>query len=153
MYENWADSWTVKSSLYSQLNWRTWPQGKGKSPQSEVLILLSCQMFFVCLRNCEPCLTPVRNYSTQRKLLQLNYPEAKLKSTKKTEILSSEGHLLTTPRCCLTVASLLAVVQVRFASWNVLRVLLGNDLSNILAVSTWIIKRLDWKLADVTAAI
>ena len=33
-----------------------------------------------------------------------------------TDFLSSEGHLLTSPGCCLTLASSLDVVQVRFAS-------------------------------------
>ena len=34
----------VKSSRYSQLNSRTWPQSKGKTPQPAVLMRLSCQM-------------------------------------------------------------------------------------------------------------
>ena len=34
----------VKSSRYSQLNSRTWPQSKGRTPQPAVLMRLSCQM-------------------------------------------------------------------------------------------------------------
>ena len=40
-------------------------------------------MSFEWLKNCEPCLTPRRNYSTQHKLLKRKYRETKLKSTRK----------------------------------------------------------------------
>ena len=131
MYENWAVSLTVKSGLCFQLNWRR----KNSLVCSFDAAFLPNVVRFECLRNCEPCLTPEKNYSNQRKLLWPKYRETKLKSTKKTDFLSSEGQLLTSPGCCLTLAFSLDVVQDRFASWSVYRVLLGNDLSNLLVVS------------------
>ena len=62
-------------------------------------------------------------------------PRNKAKIYQKTNFLRSEGQLLTSSGCCLTLAFSLDVVQVRFASWSAYRVLLGNDLSNLLAVS------------------
>ena len=60
-------------------------------------------------------------------------PRSEAKIYQKTDFLSSEGHLFTSPGCWLT--SSLDVEQVRFASWSVYRVLFGNDLSNLSAVS------------------
>ena len=62
-------------------------------------------------------------------------PRNEAKIYQETDFLSSEGHLLTSPGCHLTLASSLDVVQVRFASWSVYRFLLGNSLSNLSAVS------------------
>ena len=56
---------------------------------------------------------------------------SKLKSTKKRNFLALKDMVLTSPSCCLTLASSLDVVQVRFAFWRVYRLLLGNDLPNL----------------------
>ena len=112
--------WKLSSFLYWQLNWRTWPQSNRKTPQSANLMRLSYQMFFECLRNCAQAVTKI--------------PRIEAKIYQKTDFLSSEGHFLTSAGCCLTLASSLDVVQVRFASWSVYRVLLRNDLSNLSAV-------------------
>ena len=63
-------------------------------------------------RNWAP-LTLRRNYSTHTKI-----PRNEAKIYQKSDFLSSEGYLLTSPGCCLTLASSLDVVQVRFASWT-----------------------------------
>ena len=99
---------TVKSSVYSQLNWRTWPQSKGKTPCSFDAAFLY-QLFFEWLRNCV------------QETIELwpKYRETKLKSTKKRNFLALKDIFLTSPGCCLTLASSLDVLQVRFASWSV----------------------------------
>ena len=62
-------------------------------------------------------------------------PRSEAKIYQKMDFLSSEGHLLPSSGCCLTLASLLDGVQVRFASGSIYRVLLVNDLFNLLVVS------------------
>ena len=57
-------------------------------------------------------------------------PENEAKIYQETDFLALKDISLTSPVCCLTLASSLHVVQVRFASWSVYRVLLENDLSN-----------------------
>ena len=119
---------TVKSSLYSQLNWRTWPQSWGKTLCGFDAAFLP-NVFRVVEKLC------ARNYWTWYKLLWLKYRERKLKSTKKRNFLALKDIFLTSPGCCPTLATSLDVVLVRFASWSVYRV--GNDLILIskLAVS------------------
>ena len=58
---------------------------------------------------------------SQVALIKIPRDEAEI--YQKTDFLSFEGHLLTSPGCCLALASSLHVVQVRFASWSVYRVL------------------------------
>ena len=77
---------------------------------------LSWQMFFEWLRN------PVTPFNAEKKLFnpaqvalsKILRNEAKI--YQKTDFLSSEGHLLTSPGCCMTLTSSLDVEQVRFAS-------------------------------------
>ena len=73
---------TVKSSVHSQLNWRTWPQSKGKTPCSFDGAFLPT-VFRVVEKLCE------RNYWNLTKIRRRN--EAKIYKEK--EFLSSEGHL------------------------------------------------------------
>ena len=73
---------TVKSSVYSQLNWRTWPQSKGKAPCSFDAAFLPA-VLRVVEKLC------ARNYWTLAKIRPRN--EAKIYQEK--EFLSSEGHL------------------------------------------------------------
>ena len=68
-------------SVYSQLNWRTWPQSKGKTPCSFDAAFLPTAFRVVeklCARNCWTSTKIPRN-------------EAKI--YKETEFLSSDGHL------------------------------------------------------------
>ena len=82
---------TVKSSVYSQLSWRTWPQSKEKL--LAVLIRLSCQLYFEWLRNCvQETIELWPKYSL----------ETKLKPTKKQNFLAVKDIFLTSPGCCLT---------------------------------------------------
>ena len=89
---------TVKSSLYSQLNWRIWPQSKGKNP---------CGYDAVFLRNVfrlveKLCASAGKwNYWTWYKLLWPKYRETKLKSTKKRNFIALKDIFLTSPGCCL----------------------------------------------------
>ena len=118
---------TVKSSVYSQLNWRTWPQSKGKTPCSFDAAFLY-QLFFEWLRNCVqetielwPKYRETKLNSTKKRnfLYQLffewlgncvqesielwpKYRETKLKSTKKRNFLALKDIFLTSPGCCLT---------------------------------------------------
>ena len=69
------------------------------------------------------------------RVLLTKIPRKEAKIYHKTNFLSSEGHLLTSPGWCLTLASSLDVEQVKFSSWSVYCVLLRNDLSNLSAVS------------------
>ena len=69
-------------SVYSQLNWRTWPQSKGKTPCSFDGAFLPT-VFRVVEKLCE------RNYWNLTKIRRRN--EAKIYKEK--EFLSSEGHL------------------------------------------------------------
>ena len=127
LFKSWMKTeqflFTVKNSLYSQLNWRTWPQSRGKLPA--VLMRISCQMFSESLRNC------ARNYWTLYKLLWPKYRETKPKSTKKRNFLALKDIFLASPGCCLTLASSLDVEKFRFSFWSVYRVLLGNNLSDL----------------------
>ena len=102
---------------------------KAKEKIPAVMMRLSCEMFFDWLRNCvqETKLIEPAWY----KLLWPKYREKKLKSTKKRNFIALKDIFLTSPGCCwLIKASSLDVVQVRFASWSVNRVLLANDLLN-----------------------
>ena len=99
---------TVKSSVYSQLNWRTWPQSKGKAPCSFDAAFLPA-VLRVVEKLC------ARNYWTLAKIR----PRNELKSTKKRNFLALKDIFLTSSGCCLTLASSLDVLQVRFASWSV----------------------------------
>ena len=60
-------------------------------------------------------------FSAEKKLFnsaqvaQTKIPRNEAKICQETDFLSSEGHLLTFPGCCLTLVSSLDVVQVRFA--------------------------------------
>ena len=85
IYESWA-AVSVKSSLYSQLNWLK----NLTTKQRKKLPIL--RFYAAFLPNV---------FRVVEKLW------TKQKSTKKTEFLKSEGHLLTSPGCCLTLASLL----------------------------------------------
>ena len=102
---------TVKSSVHSQLNWRTWPQSKGKTPCSFDAAFLP-----TVLRVVEKLCT--RNYWTLTKIR----PRKEAKIYKEWNFLALKDIFLTSPGCCLTLASSLDVVQVRFASWSVYRV-------------------------------
>ena len=75
--------------------------------------------------------TVCKNYWTWYKLPWPNYRETKLKSTNKRNFLALKEIFLTSPGCCLALASSQDVAQVRLASWNVNRVLLGNDPPNL----------------------
>ena len=86
---------TVESSLYPQLNWRTWPQSKGKSRCGYDAAFLP-NVFRVVVKLC------ARNYWTWYKLLWTKYRETKLKSTKKRNFIALKDIFLTTPGCCLT---------------------------------------------------
>ena len=134
MYENWAVSFNCeKQSLPTVEYWRTCPQSKGITHCG-----LDAAVFSNVFRVVEKLwavLNPRRNQWTQHKLFKPNYRENEIKTYQETDFLSSEGLLLTSPGCRLTYASLLDVEQVRFASWSVYRVLWGNDLFNLSAVS------------------
>ena len=83
---------TMKSSVYSQLNWRTWPQSKGKTP-------CSFDVAFVptVLRVVEKLCA--KNYLTK---IRPRNRETKLKSTKKRNFLALKNIFLTSPGYCLT---------------------------------------------------
>ena len=81
-------------------------------------------------------------FNTEKKLFNsaqvelTKIPRHEVKIYQKTDFLSSKGHLLTSPGCCLTqLTPLLGVGQLRFASRSAYRVLLGNDLSKLSGVS------------------
>ena len=95
---------------------------------------LSCQMFFECLRNWAVFNAGKKLFNPAQVALS-KIPGSKAKIYHNMDFLSSDGHLLTFPGCCPTLASSLVVVQVRFASWNVYHVLLGNNLSYLSAIS------------------
>ena len=107
-FDMWIQAWklihslqvmlvTVKSSLYSQLNWRVWPQSKAKIPA--VMMRLSCEMFFDWSRNSVKLCA--RNYWTWHKLLWPKYRETKLKSTKERNFIALKDIFITSPGCCL----------------------------------------------------
>ena len=83
---------------------------KAKEKLPAVLMRLSCQLFFEWLRNC---------VQETIELWPKYGRETKLKSTKKRNFLALKDIFLTSPGCCLTLASSLDVLQVRFASWSV----------------------------------
>ena len=98
---------TVKSSLHSQLNWKTWPQSRGKTPCGFHAAFLP-NVFWVVEKLCKKLL----NLAVVQ-LLWPRYRERKLKSIKKRNFLALKDIFLTSPGCCLTLASSLDVVQVR----------------------------------------
>lgn len=77
----------MKSSLHSQLNWRTWRQSKGKTPCGFDVTFLP-NAFRVVER------LYARDHWTWYQLLWPKCRETRLKSNKETEFLSSKGHLL-----------------------------------------------------------
>ena len=97
---------TMRSSLSSQLNWRTEP-------------CLLWAVFTVEKKLFNPA---------QVALTKIPRNEGKIYQ-KKTDFLSSEEHLFTLG-CCLTLPSSLEVVKVRFASWSVHLVLEGATFLN-----------------------
>ena len=76
---------------------------------------LSSQMSFE-LTNCEPCLRREETIQLRARFLNQNTEKPEAKTYQKTDFLSSEGHLLTSPGCRLTLNSSLDVEQVTFAS-------------------------------------
>ena len=112
---------TVKSSLYLQLNWRTWPRSKGKS---------SCGYDAAFLPKCfsSGCETVCKKLFYLVQVALTKIPRNKAKICQETEFQSSEGHLFNFSWLLPDLASLLVVVQVRFASRSAYRVLVGNDL-------------------------
>ena len=78
--------------VYSQLNWWSWPQSKGKTPCSTVVMRLSCQLFFEWLRKCVQ--ETIETWS--------KYRETKLKSTKKRNFLALKDIFLASSGCFLT---------------------------------------------------
>ena len=106
-------------AVFTQLNCRTWSKSKGKIPCGFDAAFLPT-VFRVVEELC------ARNYWNLTKI-----PRNELKSTKKRNFLALKDIFLTSSGCCLTLASSLDVVQVRFAPWSVYRVLSGNDLPNL----------------------
>ena len=77
---------TVKSGLYPQLNWRTWPQSKGKSRCGYDAAFLPNVFSSGCETVCKKLLNLV-----QVTLTKISRNEAKI--YQETEFHSSEGHL------------------------------------------------------------
>ena len=126
---------TVKSSLYPQLNIEELDH---KAKEKLTSQRIGCGFLTKWLsRGWETVSRLFRVFNAEKKLFnsaqvaQTKIPRNEVKICQETDFLTSEGHLLTFPGCCLTLASSLDVVQVRFASWSVYRFLLGNGLSNL----------------------
>ena len=117
MSVTWNRPWAVSFYGEKQCSLTVELKNKAKEKLPAVLMGLSCKLFFEWLRNCV------------KETIELSPKygrETKLKSTKKRNFLALKDILLTSPGFCLTLASSLDVVQVRFASWSVYRVLLGT---------------------------
>lgn len=107
----------MKSSLYSQLNWRIWPQSKRKP------LWFSCGFLYNCLLNGWKTLSHVQIYFTRRNFhthLSCFNQNAK----KKTKLNCIKKHIFSTAQediyhnfhwLIADLASSLEVVQVRFA--------------------------------------
>ena len=106
---------TVKSSLYPQLN--SMKELDHKTKDKLTSLRIRCGFLAKCLSS---------GWETVRRQLSTSCLNGFSELWRR---------LLTSPGCCLTLASSLDVEQVRFVSWSVYLVLLGNDLSNLSAVS------------------
>ena len=86
---------SVKSSLYSQLNWNIWPQSKGKNPCGYDAAFLR-NVFWLVEKLCaSETIEPGTSCFDQ------NTGETKLKSTKKRNFIALKDIFLTSPGCCL----------------------------------------------------
>ena len=146
IHENWAARFllTMKSSLLTvHLKNLTTKQRKNSLAYSFDVAFLA-NVFRVVEKPCDRVNAEKKLFNpAQVALTKILRNEAKI--YQKTDFLSSEGHLLSSPGCCLTLASSLDVVQVifRFAAqnWCVYRVLLGNDLGLISKAAVSVLLR------------
>ena len=122
MYENWAVSLLpLKSSLYSHLSSLTWPESKRKNPSCFDAAFL--KVVFRVVKKKTLCSVQVclRKETLQPAQVALNkMPRNEAKIYQETDFLSTDGHLLTSSGCLLTLTCC-CIFRLQIMTWQVLR--------------------------------